>query len=148
MTGWNNNTLTPEKILDALRKAFKEHYKYTHMFCIGFIDTAYYHEDSENTVWVATDKAPKQNGKKFVLMKAGSRFHKYLLDLEEKEDIYFERLNDDTMRKINSVSLVSFTNEDGSFHNIFKYEPNFEVLADIGFIPENKTIYNTFNIAL
>jgi uncharacterized membrane protein YcaP (DUF421 family) len=79
-------------------------------------------EDGDITIWVSTKYAPKQNDKSWVLMKAGCSFHKKLLKLEEEEDIQFERLTDETMRKINERTLLVFTNEDGTYRDLFDYD--------------------------
>jgi hypothetical protein len=103
-------------------------------------------EDGDNTIWVSTEKAPKQNGKPWVLMKAGCSFHKKLLKLEEEEDIQFERLTDETMRKINERTLLVFTNEDGTYRDLFDYD-EFKSLSKpvpIGYYPESK-YYTMFN---
>ena len=116
---WYGKPITQEELMAALRKVAKEHFKYTYILCIGFIDTSHYKEDGDSHVWVANDNAPKQNNKSFILMKAGSPFHKLLLKLEEEEDIHFERLTYKTMREILKDGLVLFTNEDGTPHNPF-----------------------------
>jgi hypothetical protein len=59
-----------------------------------------------------------------------------LLKLEEEEDIHFERLTDDTMRKIQERTLLTFTNEDGTYHDLFKYEPPSNSDIPIGFYPK------------
>ena len=119
---WRNNNITLEDIMSVCKKLIKEHKKYTYSFCIGFIDITFLKEDGDSTVWVSTEKAPKQNGKPLVLMKAGCSFHKKLLKLEEEEDIQFERLTDETMRKINERTLLVFTNEDGTYRDLFDYD--------------------------
>ena len=137
---WWNNNITLEDLMSVCKKLVKEHREYTYSFCIGFIDTSYMEEDGDNTIWVSTEKAPKQNGKPWVLMKAGCSFHKKLLKLEEEEDIHFERLTDETMRKINECTLLFFTNEDGTYRDLFDYD-EFKSLSKpvpIGYYPESK----------
>lgn len=140
-TWWNRN-VTLEEIMASCKKLLKEHKDYTYAFCIGFIDTTYYKEDGDTHVWVSTENVPRQNGKPYVLMKAGSPIHKKLLKLEEEEDIHFERLTDETMRKINEYGVVIFTNEDGTYHNLFEYEPIFKLLSKfdmpVGFYPKSQ----------
>lgn len=137
---WWNNNITLEDIMSVCKKLVKEHREYTYSFCIGFIDTSYMEEDGDITIWVSTEKAPKQNGKPWVLMKAGCSFHKKLLKLEEEEDIHFERLTDETMRKINERTLLFFTNEDGTYRDLFDYD-EFKSISKpvpIGYYPESK----------
>ena len=126
--------------MSVCKKLVKEHREYTYSFCIGFIDTSYMEEDGDSTIWVSTENAPKQNGKPWVLMKAGCSFHKKLLKLEDEEDIQFERLTDETMRKINEYTLLVFTNEDGTYRDLFDYD-KFKSLSKpvpIGYYPESK----------
>ena len=137
---WWNNNITIEDIMNVCKKLAKKHREYTYSFCIGFVDTTYLKEDGDTHVWVSTKYAPKQNDKPWVLMKAGCSFHKKLLKLEEEEDIHFERLTDDTMRKINERTLLVFTNEDGTYRDLFKFEPIYKPLSlsdlPIGFYPK------------
>lgn len=122
-SSWYGKPITQEELMAAFKKVLKEHLKYTYAFCIGFIDTSPYKEDGDSHIWIADDDAPKQNGKRVVLMKAGNPFHKYLLKIEEEEDIHFERLTDETMREIVKGGLMLFTNEEGTLHNPFPIEP-------------------------
>ena len=145
---WWNNNITLEDIMSVCKKLIKEHKKYTYSFCIGFIDITFLKEDGDSTVWVSTKYAPKQNGKPWVLMKAGSLIHKKLLKIEDEEDIHFERLNDDTMRKIQERTLLTFTNEDETYHDLFKYEPPSNSDIPIGFYPKSQSNNMFINIPI
>lgn len=95
--------MTREKLLGMLKKICKEHFKFTYMFVIGFVMV-----DDEH-VYLA--KKERQNGKKILLMKAGGKMHEYFKTIEREEDITFERVNEETRKKIR---YVIFTDEDGN----------------------------------
>lgn len=109
--------ITMEQIEDAIKKAFKEHQKYTYMLCIGFVSRD---DVDDNNILVVEHKAYNQNGNTIVLTKAGSRFHKYIREIEDKEDIQFERLTDEMMRRIQINCKIIFTDESGEFKNLYE----------------------------
>ena len=114
--------ITIEEIEDAINKAVKEHRKYTYMLCIGFVSRD---DVDDNNILVVKHEAYSQNNKTIVLTKAGSRFHKYIREIEDKEDIRFERLTDETMRRIQINCKIIFTDESGSFKNLHDCAPKF-----------------------
>lgn len=109
--------ITIEEIEDAINKAVKEHQKYTHMLCIGFVSRD---DVDDNNILVVEHKAYNQNGKTIVLTKAGSRFHRHIREIEDKEDIQFERLTDEMMRRIQINCKIIFTDESGEFKNLYE----------------------------
>ena len=59
------------------------------------------------------DKTLWHHDKQVVLMVAGSRVHKAIVAEEQKHDIHFERIDEETMNKIYPKMPFRFTDEDG-----------------------------------
>lgn len=112
--------MTNERILEMLRKICKEHLKYTYMFVIGFVMA-----DDDN-VFLA--KKERQNGKEILLMKAGGSLHEYFKTVEKDEDIIFERVSEDTRKKL---WYFIFTDEEGNtIERPFEFLPCSDVKID------------------
>lgn len=120
--------VTKEQIQEMLRKICKEHLKYTYMFVIGFVLA-----DDDN-VFLA--KKERQNGKEILLMKAGGSLHEYFKTVEKEEDIVFERVSEDTRKKL---WYFIFTDEEGN-----KLERSFEFLpySELKIDPKGKYFMN------
>lgn len=138
------NTLTIEQIQEVIPKLLKEHIYLTYKFCLGFIFWA-----GPNTGYVAKNDTFNQNGKRFVLMEPKSRLHQIFLDLEKQEDIHFERLSIQTMRKILKTEPLPFCAEDGSCLDYLTDPPKLDYITHI---PQNinigKYLYHVESIPL
>lgn len=113
----NGEPLTMEELKSMFKKVCKEHLRYTYSMCIGFVDNR---AIDDETVWIVKYDAFRQNGKSIVLTKAGSNLHKLIRQIEDEEDIRFDRLNDDTMRAIQQNCKILFTDEDGRYKSLLE----------------------------
>lgn len=109
-----------EQIQEMLRKICKEHLGYTYMFVIGFVMA------DDDKVFLA--KKERQSGKEILLMKAGGSLHKYFKTVEKEEDIVFERVSEETRKKL---WYFIFTDEEGNkLERPFEFLPYSEVKID------------------
>ena len=113
------NKLTLEKIEDALRTMLSPYRKYTDMMVFGFMPLIQHND----IVWIVTGDIT-QDGKRIILIKPGSKVHKVIKELEQREHIHFDRLNEATMKLLNSKIACVFSDEDGVIKT-FEYEPMF-----------------------
>jgi hypothetical protein len=124
--------MTRERILEILKKICKEHLKYTRLFVIGFVMA------DDDKVFLA--KKERQNGKEILLMKAGCSLHEYFKTIEKEEDIAFERVSEETRKK---MWYFIFTDEEGNkLERPFEFQPYIEERIE----PKPINIVNTYNI--
>ena len=120
------STLTPEQLNDALRKIFKKHLKYTSMFILGFASDL-----DDNTVLICGSSY--NDHRKPVIMKPGGRLHKYIIEIENEEDIHFDRLDMHTYATIIAADYANktehrYVDEEG----ISIFEPRFRPMYPLG----------------
>ena len=78
-----------------------------HSFVLGFTIA------NDNEAWVVNRDYRTQNDKSIILIKANGTLHKKLVELEEKYDFKFERINESTIDALNGFGL---TDENGNPH--------------------------------
>ena len=87
---------------------------------------------NEDQVVAVQDKSLWHHDKQIVLMVAGSRVHKAIVAEEQKHNIHFERIDEETMNKIYSQTFFRFTNEEGerigiAHRPLYEFQPMSEI---------------------
>lgn len=108
------NKLTIEDIENILNEMYEKQQKrkfgiLTDSVVVGFASFI-----DGDRIYSIEDKNLRQHGKKVLLLKSKSLAHKKLLELEQEYDGMFERLDVETMIKIQNRLHLHFTAEDGT----------------------------------
>ena len=105
---WADKAIDINDLIRDFEKFTSKEYRLTLHIAFGFIEWP-----NEDEVVAIKDRALWHHDKQVVLMVAGSRVHKAIVAEEQKHDIHFERIDEETMNKIYSKTFFRFTDEDG-----------------------------------
>ena len=119
---WADKAIGIYDLIRDFEKFTSKEYRLTLHIAFGFIEWP-----NEDQVVVIQDKSLWHHDKQIVLMVAGSRVHKAIVAEEQKHDIHFERIDEETMNKIYSKTFFRFTDENGKRIGI-AHRPFYELL--------------------
>ena len=124
---WADKAIGINDLIREFEKFTSKEYQLTLHVAFGFIEWP-----NEDEVVAIKDRSLWHHDKQPVLMVAGSRVHKALVAEEQKHDIHFERIDEETMNKIYSKTFFRFTTEDGKFIGIahmplYEFQPMSEI---------------------
>lgn len=105
---WADKAIDINDLIRDFEKFTSKEYRLTLHIALGFIEWP-----NEDEVVAIQDRALWHHDKQVVLMVAGSRVHKAIVAEEQKYDIHFERIDEETMNKIYPKTFYRFTDEDG-----------------------------------
>lgn len=105
---WADKAIDINDLIRDFEKFTSKEYRLSLHIAFGFIEWP-----NEDEVVAIQDRALWHHDKQVVLMVAGSRVHKAIVAEEQKYDIHFERIDEETMNKIYSKTFYRFTDEDG-----------------------------------
>ena len=110
---WADKAIGINDLIREFEKFTSKEYQLTLHVAFGFIEWP-----NEDEVVAIQDRSLWHHDKQPVLMVAGSRVHKALVAEEQKHDIHFERIDEETMNKIYPKTFFRFTDEDGKHIDI------------------------------
>ena len=137
---WADKAIDINDLIRDFEKFTSKEYRLTLHIAFGFIEWP-----NEDEVVAVQDRALWHYDKQPVLMVAGSRVHKALVAEEQKHDIHFERIDEETIGKIYSKTFFRFTNEEGEHIGIAQ-RPLYEFLPSTEIkIPSSEDLLRDLN---
>ena len=124
---WADKAIDINDLIRDFEKFTSKEYQLTLHIAFGFIEWP-----NEDEVVAVQDRSLWHHGKQPVLMVAGSRVHKALVAEEQKHDIHFERIDEETMNRIYPKTFFRFTTEDGknigiAIRPLYEFLPQSEI---------------------
>ena len=105
---WAEKAIDINDLIRDFEKFTSKEYCLTLHIAFGFIEWP-----NEDEVVAVQDRVLWHHDKQVVLMVASSRVHKAIVAEEQKHDVRFERIDEETMNKIYPKTFFRFTDEDG-----------------------------------
>ena len=137
---WADKAIGINDLIREFEKFTSKEYQLTLHIAFGFIEWP-----NEDEVVAVQDRALWHHDKQPVLMVAGSRVHKALVAEEQKHDIHFERIDEETMNKIYPKTFFRFTTEEGKRIGI-AHRPFYELLPMLEIkIPSSEDLLRDLN---